>query len=89
MLELKGFVRVTLDAGESRRSRSRTPVGQLGFYDRDLAYVVEPGEIEVFVGTSSAELVAAGTVTVVADPVGPPTKLFDGTVDGERERSRG
>ena len=57
-----------------------TPVGQLGFYDRNLDYVVEPGEIEVFVGTSSVELIDAGTVTVVADPAGPPAKLFDGTV---------
>jgi beta-xylosidase len=80
VLELKGFVRVTLDAGESRSITFTTPVGQLGFYDRSLAYVVEPGEIEVFVGTSSADLVAAGSVTVVADGAGPPAKLFDGTV---------
>ena len=58
-----------------------TPVGQLGFYDRDLTYVVEPGVIEVFVGSSSAELVAVGAVTVTRDPSGrPPDKLYDGTV---------
>ena len=80
VLELKGFVRVSVPAGESRAVTFTTPVGQLGFYDRELAYVVEPGEIDVFVGTSSTELVAAGTVTVVRDPAGPPSKLFDGTV---------
>ena len=80
MLELKGFVRVSLAAGESRSVTFSTPVGQLGFHDRNLDYVVEPGEIDVFVGTSSDDLVEAGSVTVVADPQGPPTKLFDGTV---------
>jgi beta-glucosidase len=80
VLELKGFVRVPLAAGESRVVTFTTPVGQLGFYDQRLDYVVEPGEIEVFVGTDSANLIAAGSVTVVADEAGPPTKMFDGTV---------
>ena len=61
VLELKGFVRVAVPAGESRAVTFTTPVGQLGFYDRELAYVVEPGELDVFVGTSSTELVRAGT----------------------------
>lgn len=80
VLELKGFVRVDVPAGESRRVTFTTPIGQLGFYDRELAYVIEPGELEVFVATSSAEQVAAGTVTVVRDPARPPSKIFDGKV---------
>jgi beta-xylosidase len=81
VLELASFVRLSLAAGESRTVMFETPVGQLGFYDRDLAYVVEPGVIEVFVGTSSADLVAAGAVTVTRDPTGrPPDKMYDGTV---------
>jgi beta-glucosidase len=80
VLELKGFVRVRLDTGESRRVTFATPVGQLGFHDRDLAYVVEPGELDIFVGTSSVDLVEVGTVTVVADSTDPPSKVFDGTV---------
>ena len=80
MLELKGFVRVSLGAGESRRVTFSTPVGQLGFHDRDLSYVVEPGQLDVFVGTSCVDLVEAGSVTVVADSTDPPAKVFDGTV---------
>jgi hypothetical protein len=58
------------------------PVGQIGFHDRDLRYVVEPGPIDVFLGTSSADLVEAGTFTVVPDPSGRPAqKMFDGTVE--------
>ena len=80
VLELKGFVRVSVAAGGSRRVTFATPVGQLGFHDRDLAYVVEPGQIDVFVGTSAADLVEVGSVTVLAEPGDPPTKHFDGTV---------
>jgi beta-glucosidase len=79
VLELKGFVRLALAAGETTTVTFETPVGQLGFHDRDLAYVVEPGEIEVFVGTSSADLLPAGTVTITADGP-PPAKVFEGSV---------
>jgi beta-glucosidase len=81
VLELKSFVRVGLAPGESRTVTFETPVGQLGFYDRGLDHTVEPGRVDVFVGTSSAELVEAGPVTVTADPGGlPPGKVYDGSV---------
>jgi beta-glucosidase len=81
VLELKSFVRLALAPGESRIVTFRVPVGQLGFHDRSLAYVVEPGTFELFVGTSSDDLLPAGSVTVVAEPAGtPPEKAFDGTV---------
>ncbi|HEV8459268.1 MAG TPA: glycoside hydrolase family 3 C-terminal domain-containing protein, partial [Gaiellaceae bacterium] len=77
--ELKSFLRLTLDAGETRRITFRVPVGQLGFYDRDMNYVVEPGAIEVFLGQSSAETVLVGTVSVdLADQ--KPVKAFHGSV---------
>ncbi len=81
MLELKAFVRVGLAAGESRTITFEAPVSHLGFYDRALAYAVEPGHLDVLVGTSSADLVEAGRVTVTADPTGrPPDKTYDGSV---------
>ncbi len=83
VLELKSFVRVELAAGESATVTFRVPVGQLGFHDRSLAYVVEPGAFELFVGTSSDELQSAGTATVVADGAWQPEKAFDGTVTVE------
>jgi beta-glucosidase len=80
VLELKGFARVGLPAGGSREVTFQLPVGQLGFYDRDMNYVVEPGSIEVLVGTSSADLQVAGSFTVVPDPDGGPVvKEFDGS----------
>ncbi len=80
VLELKAFARVGIPAGDSRQVTFHLPVGQLGFYDRDLKYVVEPGSIEVLVGTSSADLQVAGSFTVVPDPDGGPVvKEFDGS----------
>lgn len=54
--ELKGFVRVALAPGESRRVSFRLDLRQLAFHDLDMEYVVEPGDLEVGIGGSSAEL---------------------------------
>ena len=82
VLELKAFTRIELPAGRSAQVAFGLPVGQIGFYDRDLAYVVEPGPIDVFIGTSSVDLVEVGSFTVVPDPSGRlPQKMFDGTVE--------
>jgi beta-glucosidase len=81
VLELKSFARVELVAGESRTVTFETPVGQLGFHDRDLGYVVEPGDFDILVGTSSVDLIEVGRVTVTADTAGrSPDKAFDGSV---------
>jgi beta-glucosidase len=80
VLELKSFLRVELEPARSTRVTFEVPAAQLGFYDRDVAFVVEPGQIDVFVGTSSADLIAAGSVTVVPAQSGrPPEKAFRGT----------
>ena len=81
VLELKSFVRLELASGESRTVTFRIPVGQLGFHDLSLAYGVEPGTFDLFVGTSSDDLLPAGSATVLAEPAGtPPEKVFDGVV---------
>lgn len=56
VLELKGFVRLTLAPGE-RRTVS-FPVGpeQLRFFDRHMRRIVEPGEFEILVGPNSVDL---------------------------------
>jgi beta-glucosidase len=53
VLELKGFTRIFLKAGESKRVTFTLSMHQLGFYNRILEYVVEPGVIEVKIGSSS------------------------------------
>ena len=54
--ELKGFKRVSLDAGQSVRVNFDLAVNQLGFYNHDMKYVIEPGQIQLMVGSSSADI---------------------------------
>lgn len=51
--ELKGFARVALAPGETRRVAFRLGPRELGFLDRDLRFTVEPGRFKVMVGQSS------------------------------------
>jgi beta-glucosidase len=81
VLELVGFARIGLEAGQRSVVTFDVPAGQLGFYDRELSYVVEPGVVELFAGTSSERLVPAGSVTIVPDAAGrPAVKAFSGSV---------
>jgi beta-glucosidase len=51
---LKGFERITLKPGERRRVEFTLTSEHLGFYNRDLKYVVEPGAFKVWIGPDSA-----------------------------------
>lgn len=51
--ELKGFQKLALRAGEKRTLEFTLAADDLKFLDRDLKWIVEPGEFQVFVGTSS------------------------------------
>jgi beta-glucosidase len=51
--ELKGFQRVFIEPGQSRRVEFRLGPAELGFYGRDLKWVVEPGRFEVRLSDSS------------------------------------
>ncbi|HEY9060390.1 MAG TPA: glycoside hydrolase family 3 N-terminal domain-containing protein [Pseudobacteroides sp.] len=53
--ELKGFSRITLNPGETKNVQIKLPVSQLSLIDRQLNRVVEPGEFEIMVGSSSRD----------------------------------
>jgi beta-glucosidase len=58
--ELKGFERVSLNPGESRRVRFEVPIAQLGFTGLDMHYRVEPGEFKVWIGPDSTHGLEGG-----------------------------
>ena len=62
--ELKAFQRVTLDAGKMKRISFQIEVQKLGMYDQHLHWVVEPGEYEVLVGSSSEDIRLQGTIMI-------------------------
>ena len=52
--ELKRFERVELKAGETKHCRFELPVAELAFWNRDMEYVVEPGNFQLWVAGDSA-----------------------------------
>ena len=53
--ELKGFKRITLAPGQTQTVSLSITSEHLAFYNIDMKYVVEPGEFEVMVGSSSRD----------------------------------
>lgn len=63
--ELKGFQKVWLKPGETKTVALDITPESLAFYDVKMKYVVEPGEFEIMVGTSSADSDLRKTVLTV------------------------
>ena len=57
--ELKGFERITLKAGESRKVTFAITPETLKFYNDDLKYILEPGDFNIMVGPNSRDLKTA------------------------------
>ena len=66
--QLVGFARVDLEPGQTREVEFRVHTDRTAFTDRTLRRVVEPGRVEVAVGTSSAHLPERRTLDL-AGPV--------------------
>jgi beta-glucosidase len=57
--ELKGFQRITLRPGEKKHVEFVLTAEQLGFWNRQMRFTVEPGEFKVMVGPNSEDLLEA------------------------------
>jgi beta-glucosidase len=62
--KLVGFQRLPIPAGAVRRLKFVVDTSQLGYYDRRLRFVIDPGEVEVQVGASSRDIRLRGTVVL-------------------------
>jgi beta-glucosidase len=62
--QLAGFARVTLAAGEQAQLRFTLPVNLLAFFDQQMQWVVEPGEIRLLLGSSSADIRLQGSFSI-------------------------
>ncbi|UOF88708.1 glycoside hydrolase family 3 C-terminal domain-containing protein [Fodinisporobacter ferrooxydans] len=62
--QLKGFQRITLNAGETKTITFQLNVEQLGFYNEDLQYVIESGRINVLIGSSSEDIRLTGSFEI-------------------------
>lgn len=81
-VQLLGYARVALAAGESARVRFRVPVQRFAFTDRRMRKVVEPGDVQVWVASHAAASRPGGPVAaggIVASGDGPVRHPVPGT----------
>jgi beta-glucosidase len=88
--ELKGFVKVHLEPGETRQVSCQLDERAFAFWSQRLQqWVVESGEFMIAVGSSSRDLVATEAITIDAPrlslPLGPDSTLHEWLED---ERGR-
>jgi beta-glucosidase len=63
-IQLKGFAKVAIAAGATETVSIPVKVADLGLWNVQLKYVVEPGDFVIHVGASSADLRGNATLTV-------------------------
>lgn len=64
VLELKGFQRIHLQAGESREVMFSITPDMLQMLNKDMQRVIEPGDFQIMIGNSSKDVRLKGTLTV-------------------------
>jgi len=68
-MKLKGFSRLSLAPGECKTVTFHLHTNQLGLYDNEMRYMVQPQAVIVLIGRSAGDLPLAGTFNVVGEPV--------------------
>ncbi|WP_276483928.1 glycoside hydrolase family 3 protein [Paraflavitalea pollutisoli] len=64
VLELKGFQRIDLEPGQSKKISFTITPEMLQLLDKDLKRVIEPGDFRIMIGSSSRDLHLKETLTV-------------------------
>lgn len=67
--QLAGFKRVKLDVGEEKTIKFTLDTAQLGFYNEEMKFVVEPGTMLIMIGTSSADILFEQEIELTGEPV--------------------
>jgi len=86
--ELTGFRRITLQPGEKCRVTFAVKMNQLGFYNHDMRFVVEPGNMDVMIGASSEDIRLSGAFRITGETVevmGRRSYLSQARVEAVRE----
>ncbi|MBN1963840.1 MAG: fibronectin type III-like domain-contianing protein, partial [Anaerolineae bacterium] len=73
--QLKGFKRLALEPGASKTVTFTLDLRHLAFYDRQMIYAVEPGQIEIMVGSSSEDIRLCETLEITGQPT-PVEQVF-------------
>jgi glucan 1,3-beta-glucosidase len=76
VLELKDFQKIRLEAGESRRVTFAVDREKLSFYNPQLQWVAQPGEFELMIGTSSADIRLRANFELQSTPKSPDFSML-------------
>lgn len=68
-MKLKGFLRIALEPGECKTVAFHLHTNQLGLYDDEMRYMVQPQAVVALIGRSAGDLPLAGTFNVVGEPM--------------------
>jgi len=79
--QLFGFKRLKLQPGEKCQVQFTVSTDQMGFYDRDMNFVVEPGEMEVMVGAASNDIRLQGLFDLTGEKRVVMKKIFASRVE--------
>ncbi|MCL6601249.1 MAG: glycoside hydrolase family 3 C-terminal domain-containing protein [Paenibacillus sp.] len=78
--QLVGFARVTLGVNETKKVAFKVNMKQLAFHDLNMDQVVEPGMMEVFIGSSSQDIRLKGAFEITGDKLIVDRKVFSSKV---------
>ena len=65
--ELIGFKRVRLKSGECCKVKFKVRMSQFGFYNRNMKFVVEPGNMDIMIGSSSKDIRLKGAFKIIGE----------------------
>jgi len=63
--ELKGFQRIHLNPGEKKSIVFQLMPDDLSLWDANMNWVIEPGQFDVFIGSSSEDIRLKGSFEVI------------------------
>jgi len=66
VIALKGFTKISLQPGETKEVTFEITSGMLQMLDKDLKWIVEPGDFRIMIGASSKDIQLMDNLTVVA-----------------------
>ena len=65
--ELRGFKRVSLEPGEEKTVVFNLSLRQMGYYDENMEFVVEPGTLEIKIGNKCKDYPIVEKIQIVGD----------------------
>ncbi|SMF24880.1 beta-glucosidase [Alteromonadaceae bacterium Bs31] len=74
--ELKAFARVSLEPQKAAKLVIDLPVNLMAFYDQQMRFVLEPGEIGLMLGSSSSDIRLEGSFNILGETSIVSNKAF-------------